>query len=132
VVVIASHGTAAGIASGDGTIGPEQIADNLRYAGNVKLLHFSSCLAMKGDLPERMAKRLSRHARFPISGYKTSVDWAASAVIEFMYYELILSRGMAPEKAAEQIGILMPFSGSKQLPGTTFQPAGFRILSPGG
>ena len=130
VVCLSSHGNSEGLQVAGRTIKPEVIADSLRPAGNVKLLHFSSCLIMKNQLAERLMKRLGDQATYPISGYTTSVDWAASAVIEFMYFELVLVRRMTPEKAARQIRTLFPIAGSKAIPGAILPPAGFRILAP--
>lgn len=130
VLSIATHGTPQGITVGGRTIKPEAISDGLRYASNLKLLHFSSCLIMKGGLAERMIKRQQGYARFPISGYSTPVDWAGSAVLEFLYYDLILSRRMPPAKAAEQIRRMLPFAGTKDVPGAAIKSMGFRILLP--
>ena len=130
VVCVASHGNSEGIQVGGRTIKPEAIADSLRYADNVQLLHFSSCLMMKNQLAERVMKRLGDQAKYPISGYTTSVDWAASAVIEFMYFDLVLVRRMPPQKAAQQIKTLFPIAGSKPVAGAILSPAGFRILAP--
>ncbi len=85
---------------------------------------------MKGDLAERIAANLGGQARFAISGYTTTVDWAASALVEFMYLELVLTRGMEPRKAAEQLAVLMPFSGANDLPGAVLKGAGFRLVGP--
>ena len=130
VVCLSSHGNTEGLQVAGRTIKPEVIADSLRSAGNVKLLHFSSCLIMKNQLAERLMKRLGDQATYPISGYTTSVDWAASAVIEFMYFDLVLVRRMSPEKAARQIRTLFPIAGSQPVPGAVLSPAGFRILVP--
>jgi len=130
VVCLSSHGNSEGIQVAGRTIKPEVIAESLRYADNVKLLHFSSCLIMKNQLAERLMKRLGQQASYPISGYTTSVDWAASAVIEFMYFDLVLVRRMPPEKAARQIRTIFPIAGSKPVPGAVLAPAGFRILAP--
>ena len=130
VVCLSSHGNSEGLQVAGRTIKPEVIADSLRPAGNVKLLHFSSCLIMKNQLAERLMKRLGGQATYPISGYTTSVDWAASAVIEFMYFDLVLVRRMSPGKAARQIRTLFPIAGNKPVPGAVLSPAGFRILAP--
>jgi hypothetical protein len=64
----------------------EESSRAFRYAANLKLLHFSSCLVGLGR----------ERAPFPVSGYATSVDWGASALLEFTYLDLILNRGMDP------------------------------------
>ena len=130
VLSLSSHGSPQGLEVGGQTIKPEMIAEGLRYASNLRLVHFSSCLMMKNQLAERVVKQLGKRATFPISGYTTAVDWGASAVLEFMYFELLLARRMPPEKAARQIKILFPTAGDKRVPGAAFAPAGFRILLP--
>ncbi|MFP6620433.1 MAG: hypothetical protein VB877_13890 [Pirellulaceae bacterium] len=130
VLSLSSHGSPAGLQVGGQTIKPEVIAESLRYASNLRLVHFSSCLMMKNQLAERVVKQLGKRATFPISGYTTAVDWGASAVLEFMYFELLLPRRMSPAKAAQQIKILFPTAGDKRVPGAVFAPAGFRILLP--
>ena len=131
VVCIASHATPEGVGAGGKTIGAEGIAEGLRYANNVRLLHFSACLAMRDKLPNEIVERLGACARFPISGYTTTVDWVASAVLEFLYFDLILVRGMSPKTAADQLRILMPFAEEQDLPNAVIRPAGFKILMPG-
>jgi hypothetical protein len=94
------------------------------------LLHFSACELMKGKAAESIAQGIEPSSRFPISGYTTSVDWAASAIIEFAYLDMILMRDMNPAKAAEQLAKLMPFSGNNTVRGSAFGNAGFRLLKP--
>lgn len=130
VLSLSTHGSEKGIFARQKQLGATELASSLRYCTNLKLLHFSSCLIMKGKLSEDFLKALGRKTAFPISGYKTSVDWAASAIIEFMYFDYILMRGKSPEVAAEQMKKLLPFAGDKRVPGTTLAPAGFRILRP--
>jgi hypothetical protein len=130
VLVIASHGSADGVAADGKTVSPKAIAEGLRYASNLKLLHFSACEVMKGKAAESIAATIDPSSRFPISGYRKSVDWTASAVIEFAYLDMILMRGMTPAKAAEQIAELMPFSGEGRLRKSAFGDAGFRLLKP--
>ena len=130
VLSLSSHGSPKGLEVGGETVTPEMIAESLRYASNLQLAHFSSCLMMKNQLAERVAKQLGDRATFPISGYTTAVDWGASAVIEFMYFELLLARRMRPARAAQQLKILFPTSGDKRVAGAVFAPAGFRILLP--
>lgn len=130
VLSLSSHGSLQGLEVGGETVKPEMIAEGLRYASNLQLVHFSSCLMMKNQLAERVVKELGRRATFPISGYTTTVDWGASAALEFMYFDLLLARRMSPAKAAQQIKILFPTAGNKRVAGAVFPPAGFRILMP--
>jgi len=119
VLCIATHGNTKGVEFSGETISPETIAASLKYSGTVQLLHFSACLMMKDRAAEKIMKQLGSQAEFPISGYATSVDWTASAVIDFLYFDLILSRNTAPEKAAE-----------RRIPKAVLSPAGFRTLTP--
>jgi ATP phosphoribosyltransferase regulatory subunit HisZ len=76
------------------------------------------------------ARRLQEAVRFPISGYDRSVDWAASALIEFHYLDMILGRGLSPADAAQQLLRLLNYAGEENLPGSPYPAAGFRILMP--
>jgi hypothetical protein len=131
VLVLASHGDGQGLTVDGHTVGAAALADSVRYARGLRLLHFSACLAMKDGLAPEMVRTLGKQATFPISGYTTSVDWASSAIIEFAYLDMILCRGMSPARAAEQVRLLMPFSGDKHVPGAVLPAAGFRLLVPG-
>jgi hypothetical protein len=130
VVSLSSHGVAEGIPLDGQTIGAKAIAESLRYVTTLRLFHFSSCCLMSGKVPEEMRTILGPQGLFPISGYVQAVDWAASAVLEFSYFDMILARGMAPAAAAEQIAKLLPYSGDKEIAGAIYAPAGFRILFP--
>lgn len=130
VVMISTHGTTEGLAVHGQTISPETIVDSVRYADNIRLLHFSSCLIMHEEA-RRLVKGLRDLNRFPISGYTTSVDWGASAVIEFTYLDLILAKGLSPNAAAEQLVRLLPFAGHEGDPGAVYRAAGFTFLPPG-
>lgn len=130
VLVLATHGDAMGIAADGQHIGPQVLADSLRHASNLKLLHFSACQIMKGRMGADIVAGIGKDNRFPISGYTTSVDWAVSAIIEFTYLDLILARRMTPADAASQLGKLLPFSGDRNVPGARFPSAGFRLLLP--
>jgi hypothetical protein len=96
----------------------------LRLADSLKLLHFSACLVGQD------AGQALETAPFPVSGYTTPVDWAQSALTEFIYLDMILEKGLAPAKAAEQLLALVRFSGSDQIPGSPYRPAGFRFFEP--
>src|SRR5262249_41097591 len=47
VVVIASHGNAKGVSADGKTVPAKSLAEGLRLAGNLKLLHFSACEIMR-------------------------------------------------------------------------------------
>lgn len=129
VISLSTHGQPTGVSVGGQTIGAKAIAESLHGAGNVKLLHFSACLAMLSDLPDEIHRHLGP-TKIPISGYTTSVDWGASAVFEFMYFELLLCRGYAPKKAHEHVLKLLPYGGDQQVKGTEFAPLGLKLRLP--
>src|SRR5262249_30617590 len=108
------------------------ILEALRYAPHLRLLHFSACLMMQDEAVVGRLAELSRQARLPVSGYATSVDLAASAIIEVAYLELVLCRGLSAAAAAEQVRMLLPFAGDQEMPGAVFRPAGLRLVTPAG
>ena len=118
VLVIASHGVAEGLSVHGKVIETRKIYASLRLAATLKLLHFSSCLVGLG----------SERAPFPVSGYTTSVDWGASALLEFTYLDLILNRGFEPAKAAALLPALVRFAGNRAPRGSPYPAAGFRFF----
>lgn len=131
VLAIASHGLEEGVQVNDTVIGPEELGDMLSLSDNLSLLHFSSCLIMKGKFHEKMIKRIKElngaAPAWPVSGYCVAVDWAMSAVLEFLYFDLILVRGYTPAQAAEQVYRLLPFSGEQQIKDAPFASAEFKF-----
>ncbi len=111
VVVLSSHGSPAGPNAEKGPPTAKAVADALRGASNVRLLHFAACEVMRGKFGEQVQKELGADATFPVSGYTTSVDWAGSAVSEFLFYDFLLRRGMDPEQAMTQLIKAMPYVG---------------------
>jgi hypothetical protein len=132
VLLVATHGLPQGIPVDGGLIDVRKIVERLHGASDLRLLHFSACLLMQDPTVVESLRGLAEDAGFPISGYSTSVDWAASAIIEFAYLELVLARGMTPAQAAEQVGRLLPFAGDAEVEGGVFPAAGFRIVTPRG
>jgi hypothetical protein len=130
VVMIATHATEHGLTAHGEPIKPEAIADSVRYADNIRLLHFSSCLMMQEGGARDMIRALHQLGRFPVSGYTTSVNWAASAILEFTYLEMLFVFGMQPAIAAEKMQKLLTFAGDRHDPEAGFPSAGFRILLP--
>lgn len=126
VVYVSSHGSPEGVSSDDGPIGAEPIASALEGADNVELLHFGACEVMKGTVA---AELHARGARFPVSGFTEAVDWAASAITDFMYLDLILSRDFAPARAARSTGLLVPFA-TRKVKDAPFGEIGFRLAEP--
>jgi hypothetical protein len=85
---------------------------------------------MQDGKASELARALNETGRFPISGYDRSVDWAASALIEFHYLDMVLGRGLSPVDSAEAVLKLIGYSGDKDPPGSPYPAAGFRILLP--
>ena len=118
ILVIASHGVARGLSVRGKVIDTKKVFAGLHYAANLKLLHFSSCLVGLGR----------ERAPFPVSGYATSVDWGASALLESTYLDLILNRGMDPTKAAAKLPLLVRYAGDRAPRGSPYPAAGFRFF----
>jgi hypothetical protein len=131
VLHISSHGDKDGIHCGNGaSIGGKTIAACLRDIGDLRLLHFGTCLIAGGDIPKQIQNELGDAARFPISGYANSADWGGSAVIDFTYLELILARGLSPADALHQTTHMLTFAGNKHHDGDAIAPAGLVIIEP--
>jgi hypothetical protein len=75
-----------------------------------------------------VARRLQQLGCFPVSGYTTAVDWASSAILEYTYFDLILSRGLDPADAAHSLPRLLSFAGDDGCPEVGYPGAGFRFL----
>ena len=122
ILLIASHGRADGLSVHGRRIDTAPVLDALQSAENLELLHFSSCLVgLDRD-------KALRGRSFPISGYTTSVDWGASALLEFTYLDLMLNRGLAPAAAAAQLPVLVPYAGKRAPAGSAYRAAGFRFV----
>jgi hypothetical protein len=131
VVLFSSHGTEDGLSVQGKALDTNRVVETLRYADNIMLLHFSSCLMMQEGKASALARVLQALGRFPVSGYDRSVDWAGSAMIEFHYLDMILGRGLAPEEAHRRVLELIAYAGDQEAPGSPYPAAGFRILMPG-
>ncbi|HMP57980.1 MAG TPA: hypothetical protein PKD86_01395 [Gemmatales bacterium] len=129
VVSISAHGGPGSVMAAGKPIDARTVLESLQFA-NLRLLHFSACDVLKGDKLEKLVAELGYRPRFPISGYTQSVDWGASAALEFLYFDLILARGIRPDRAADQVRALMPYAGDKAVPGTPVGYAGLRMLMP--
>jgi hypothetical protein len=122
VLVVTGHGEANGLTVGGRVIDLKGMVDTLRLADGLQLVHFSSCL-----VGQNVGEALSG-APFPISGYTTRVDWAESALTEFIYLDMMLEKGLPPATAAEQLVQLVRFAGDEPMPGSPYHPAGFRFF----
>ena len=129
VLLISSHGTEKGISASGDTIGPDVLADTLSGASNLKLLHLSGCAMMSGDFPKQVHQRV-KDATFPISGYKTTVAWDASALGDFTYLSMLLIRKMDPARAVKQAKLVSPYLGDKRIRGAAFKPLGLSLVLP--
>jgi len=130
VLLLATHAQPEGVTVDGQTISIASLVDSLRYAAILRLLHFSACLLMQAPEGVAALQQFANAARLPISGYKTSVDWGASAIIEFTYLDLILSRGLSPADAAASLKKLLPFAGDKGPADSVYRPAGFHLVQP--
>ena len=119
---IASHGRAEGLSVQGRLIDTAGVLDSLRWAESLEHLHFSSCLVgLDRD-------KALRGRPFPVSGYTTSVDWGASALLEFTYLDLMLNRGLSPAAAAAKLPALVPYAGKRAPAGSAYRAAGFRFV----
>jgi hypothetical protein len=129
-LVVATHAFADGIMLDGKKVEVRTLVEGLRYSGDLRLIHFSACLTMQDAGVVKKLRELSNQMGAAISGYSTSVNWAASAIIEFTYLEMILNRGLTPAAAAEQLLQLLPFAGDHGSANAVFPPAGFRMVLP--
>ena len=125
ILCIATHGTTEGLEVNGQVIGPRSVALSLDYDDDLLLLHFSACKIMKSDFIKKMRALLDNGLSFPVSGYTTAVDWAGSAIVEFLYFELILERGLSPAQAFTQVQKMLTFAGEKGVAGAKIEPLGF-------
>jgi len=128
IVLIASHGTPQGISVHGRTINTKLVIEHLRHAPSVQLLHFSACLVMKEENVGDFAKRIETNVPFPISGYTTSVDWGGSALVEFNYLDMILSKRCSPEQAAAWLPRVVAYAGDESPASCPYVGAGFRFF----
>ena len=123
IVVIASHGSERGLSVQGQGIPTGRVLEALRGAEGVRLVHFSACLVgLDGE-------RVLGEQPYPVSGYTTSVDWGASALLEFTYLDLIINRGWQPDAAAAALPSVVPYALDSAPPGSPYPPAGFRFFS---
>jgi hypothetical protein len=61
-------------------------------------------------------------------GFTKVADWAGSAVIDFSYLDLVLSRGIAPGEAVRQVRRSVSFAGEEELADVAIRPAGLKIV----
>jgi hypothetical protein len=125
VVYLSSHGTPEGISVGGKTVAPGVIGECLKPAKNLQLLHLGSCRLMAGSGPASIRK--TSGLGFPISGYMNVADWAGSAAIDFLYLDLVLCRGIAPDKAVAQTRKMLSIATDKTAADAPVDPCDLRI-----
>lgn len=131
ILVVATHATSKGLQSQDGLIPPEVVAKALAGASNLRLVHFSACEAMAGDMPKLVNEACGKHETFAgVSGYDISVDWMGSALTEFTYLDLLLGRRLEPAKAADELLKLLEFAGDTVRPASAIPASHFRFEAP--
>ncbi len=111
VLYVSSHGTTAGVAVAGQTIDGTTIGRALREAGTLALLHFGSCEVLAGAEPAAL-RAAAGPRRFPISGFRETVDWAASAIVDFAYLSLVLEGGLTPDEAVQATRSMIRFAGA--------------------
>jgi hypothetical protein len=124
IVLISSHGLSEGVTVNGQTIDTKRVIASLSQGANLKLLHLAACLTLKdSDVAHRLGP-----VPYPISGYTTSIDWGGSAVLEFSYFDMILSKGLSPEDAAARLPKLVAYSGDHAPAESPYNAAGFRFI----
>jgi hypothetical protein len=126
IFYVSSHGTPNGITVGKEVLSGEFIGRQLRHVPELKLVHLGACLTMSGDVPAELRKAGGLAA--PVSGFTKVADWAGSAVIDFSYLDLVLSRKLAPVEAVRQIQQCVRFAGEEDAPDCAIKPAGLKIV----
>ena len=128
-LLFASHGTAAGLELSGGTVGAAAIVDAVSPMDNLALVHFSCCEIMAGRAPGViLGSRSTWPDGFVVSGYTRSVDWGASAIIEFYYLNMMLENGLTPEQAAQAVLSDIGFAGESDT--QWMDAAGFEAKAP--
>ena len=130
VLFLSSHGTEQGLACGGKTIGGDVLAECLRDPGNLRLLHFGSCLVGAGNIPRKIHEALGPGAAFPISAYTRTADWGGSAISDFTYLDLVFSHGLSPVEAVAQTRRMVSFARDRSEERDPIAPAGLVIFEP--
>ncbi len=131
-LVFAAHGDERGLIAHGEPVDPEPVTDILQSAASVFMLHFSACLVMDDGEAGEFSRKMHQRVHFPMSGYASSVDWGASALIEFTFLDMVLTQHVSVEEAARRITDLIAFAGEAAIPSSPYPPARFRYLSPKG
>lgn len=108
---VSSHGSPEGVFAGAESIDGRTIGECLRDAGELRLVHLGGCDTLGGSMGGEILAAAAPHPAFPITGFKVSVDWAGSAIVDFTYFDLLLERGFAPEQAVRAVRSMVTFAG---------------------
>jgi hypothetical protein len=128
VLYISSHGTRAGLSSAGGTIDGTAVGAALGDAGELRLIHLGACDVLAGDFARDL--RAASGKSVPISGYTQTVDWAASAIVDFTYLNLILEGGLAPAEAQTAVRRMLSFAGEPTAEAELIAGCGLTLLAP--
>lgn len=129
VLLISTHGSPEGIEVFGDTIHSKELAEDLSGATNVKLLHLSGCAMMASRFGHEVQTN-AKGTNMAVSGYKTVVDWDASALADFTYLTLVLIHGYEPAKAVKKAIKLSPYLGDTVEKGSAFVPLGLAAIPP--
>lgn len=129
-LLVSTHGSRKGISVGGKTIAANEIADAVRGVPQLDLLHLSGCDMMAGDVPAEIHRRLGGEAHFPITGYRHTVAWDASAISDFVFLSLWLIRGLSIEEAVKQSHLVAPYTKDERVEGSAFAPMGLDLRLP--
>ncbi|MCA8920288.1 MAG: hypothetical protein KDD82_00685 [Planctomycetes bacterium] len=124
-VLVACHGEGGTLWAGSDRVPAKDVASALHDAPNAFLLHFSSCEVLVDGVAEQLLQAAGRP--LTVSGYAVAVDWAGSAVLEFLYLDLILGRGMTPQRAARAVREELRFAGKPSGPRSPVGGLEFRV-----
>jgi hypothetical protein len=127
-LLVAGHGTEGRLLANDGFIEPAALGRVLAEAPSVYLVHFSSCEMMVPGVSEAIHGAIEGQRRLMVSGYSVAVDWSASALLEFLYLDLVLGRGLAPSRAAELVVRELGFADETATEGSPLGAAHFRYV----
>lgn len=122
VLVIASHGTERGLTVHGEMINTTRIMKSLAHAETLRHLHFSACLVANDE------EHVLKSPPFSVSGYTTSVDWGASALIEFTLLDMMLNREFTPAESARMLPKLVSYALEDAPEGSPYPAAGFRFF----
>lgn len=126
-VLLASHGSTGALTIGPDRIGAAPVASLLRSSPHVFGVHFSSCEVAMGNTLADIRAALPDGWTVALSGYATSVDWSASALLEFLYLDLVLGRGLSPTYAAQLVESELNFADDGATAGSPLGAAMFRF-----